>query len=191
VTLKVKDVDFINAFNRELCTVLKKNLYSVIPTKSGQYQIATKVTAFTDWYIASNEEKLLEFALNYPADFVRGFADAEGSTRIKIKGGSRLVEITISNTNKKLLIAVHNALLILHIHASKIWKTSYRNKPYFAFSICSKENVKKYFKKISFNIKRKIPIWVNQKPKMSLGSFAETDIRIAQTQVSAGYVEHS
>lgn len=155
VAISVKDYDFIEAFNIELCKVLKKKLFKIIPTR-GRYQIATKLRAFTDWYINLNTDDLLKIALKYPADFVRGFGDAEAGSRIRSRGNSRLIEITFSNTNRDLLVAVQIGLGVLGIKPSKIWETTYRGKPYFAFSIGSKENVKKYFEKVSFNIKRKV-----------------------------------
>lgn len=157
VGIKVKDFDFINAFNRAISEVLSKKLYKIVKVKGrGQYQIATKMRAFSDWYIHLSEIERLEVASKYPADFIRGFADAEGSSRVKIKGNSKLIEITFSNTNIRYLATMRKLLAELDIQSSKIWTTHYRGHPYYAFAICSKKNVEKYYEKVGFSIQRKV-----------------------------------
>jgi intein/homing endonuclease len=119
-------------------------------------KLTTKMRAFSDWYIYLSEIERLEVASKYPADFIRGFADAEGSSRVKIKGNSKLIEITFSNTNIRYLATMRKLLAELDIQSSKIWTTHYRGHPYYAFAICSKKNVEKYYEKVGFSIQRKV-----------------------------------
>lgn len=161
VTLTVRDLDFIQAFNIAISNVLgKKKLYKLVETwKKGKlyYQIQIKLHAFSDWYNKSSLNEIVELALKHPAEFVRGFADAEAHARLRIRGNSRLFEITFGNTDKNLLSLIQVALKKLGIHCSKIWRVNRTyGKPYYAFSIGSKADTKRYWEKVGFMIQRKV-----------------------------------
>jgi len=156
IALSVCDYDFIMEFNRCICSILgRKKLYSVMRDRrrernySDRYRIRFSSKVLFHFLHNRTIKDFQEIIDKYPAEFVRGFADAEGSVFYK-KGKKQnviRVGLSLANTNYNLLKFLKEVLekhfgIKSYIEPNKL-------------VIWSRENIKKFYKYIGFTIKRK------------------------------------
>lgn len=113
LTLNVRDEEFAREYNRCLCKVLgKAELYPIRTRSDGVLVVYGTSTLLWEFCRKSLEEhkSIIEA---YPADFLRGFADGDGSARIynSVRGPrSKNVEIKLWNTNREVLVYIMELL---------------------------------------------------------------------------------
>ena len=156
ISLKTKDKEFAETFAQKIAQVTNTKTWKPVKTKQGQWR-ATRCSIllyalFSEY--RKKPESMLPLALKWPAEFVRGAADAEGSVINDPK--SRTYRIIIYNTDKKFLEIISTALKKLSI-GSKIRDMGLTRgrKPYYALRIEGKENRRKFVRLIGFSILRK------------------------------------
>ncbi|MGA2971053.1 MAG: LAGLIDADG family homing endonuclease [Candidatus Bathyarchaeia archaeon] len=111
--------------------------------------------------------KLAPFIERYPAPFIRGFFDAEGSSIITVNRGNLTAGVSASNTDVRLLRYISRLLRDrFHIHSSirvarKPWRTVIHGKPVqfkkivFALRVRRIRDVQVFASKIGFASARK------------------------------------
>ncbi len=156
ISLKTKDKEFAETFAQKIAQVTNTKPWKPTKTKQGQWR-ATRCSIllyalFTEF--RKDPKLMLPLALKWPADFVRGAADAEGTVIDDPK--SRTYRIVIYNTNKTFLEVISIALSKLAIH-SKINQigVTRSGKPYYALRIEGEENRVRFVRLIGFSIPRK------------------------------------
>lgn len=160
VRLEVTDRDFMEEFNRCVSKVLgKKHRYPVYTKRQfGRklaYGINSRSQLLYDFLKSSlNEHKMV--VDSYPAEFIRGFFDSEGTVR---KEGMRAL-VNAVNTNKEILILIQELLLRkFKIHST--FGITYRakqgdpRKTVYYVGVNSKADVGKFRDLIGFSIARK------------------------------------
>lgn len=164
--LKVIDKDFADEFSRCMTSIMGKvNSYAVWSNKRDKFwQTAVCSTELYYYYINKEYLPCIE---QYPADFIKGFFDSEGSINSSKHGNwNRVWKINCSNTNIDLLNTVKRLLFNLGIDSTislgkhkgseivKKEKTYYKNKDVYSLGIPSKHH-HKFVRLIGFTIKRK------------------------------------
>lgn len=163
IGLATKDRDFVKRFNINLCKVLKKkNLYSIYFRKSRGYYTLVATSKFLFDFLKKGWENLKHVIERYPGDFIRGFADSEGSVIL----ASRC--INLYNTNLSLLKYVQELLNekfkitshIFLVHGERFerdicGRTVIYTKPVYMLKIFSRDGVIKFWRLIGFSIARK------------------------------------
>lgn len=166
IKLKVIDKEFAEEFSRCLASIMgKANPYAVWSNKKDNF-----------WHTAVCSKELYYYYVNkgyslcieqYPAGFIKGFFDSEGSISCGKHGSwNKVWYIQCSNNNINLLDTVKQLLSVLGIDSAmslrgrkgfKITrkeKTYYKNKDVYSLSIPSKHH-HKFARLIGFTIKRK------------------------------------
>lgn len=163
IQLEAKDRDFVQRFARCLCKVLdRKKELPIWHLKKGTYG-----THIGSWhlhdFLSQNLDTLKPFIEAFPADFIRGLADSEGSVSL-IKNrkypNSKWGVVRIRNTNLTLLQYVQELLKRLFNINSKIYisakKGSAKNKKdVWELVIQKREDLLAFSEFINFNLERK------------------------------------
>ena len=151
ISLYSKDLDFIREFER--CIRLLTGRKAPLPIyrrKDGSFVTWCSSKRFIKWWIEEEEERLRAVE-KYPASFLRGFADGEGSV------SKRLYRISISNTNYDLVELCRKALDSLgiryHVHYRK--QKNPRWKPLWTIYTADIPSLIKWYCFVGFTIKRK------------------------------------
>lgn len=161
--LAVTDYDFVKEFDRCLCLAVGKSTeYSIFEVKGRdpRYKKMWKVVGYSKLLIELLDGSWKDVVENYPAPFVRGIGDSEGSP---INHTSRQApNIYIENTNLGLLQYVqgilHELMIESRIHPTNRKgdrKTFVFKKNCYRLAICQFDSVQKYAHKIGFSIQRK------------------------------------
>jgi len=155
ITLKAKDKDFVETFHQCLAKVSRRKVH-FFQCKGGYWQTTVYSKPLFSFLKSKNIEDYITIIESFPEDFIRGFADAEGSVNISKK--YHYVRITLDNTDFSLLNTIRKLLLnSFNIH-SKIRKTTGSKKtrkiPY-RLEIWKQRDVAIFAQFIGFTIKRK------------------------------------
>jgi len=152
IVLSVKDKDFIDEFNRRITKVVgRKQLYS-IQFHGGRYHLVCSSKILFEPLNGYNLERVKPFVDKYPREFIRGFADAEGSVHYVPQQHARSIRIT--NSNKELLEYIQNLLAKHFSIKSKIYGP-YKGRNALDLIIFGLENIKRFYEQIGFSIGRK------------------------------------
>jgi intein-encoded DNA endonuclease-like protein len=164
ISLIAKDKDFVDAFNVAICKVLgrRKNypIYIIQRGNCKYYRINGRSKQFAKWYFALSLDNLVDTVSVYPFDFVRGFADSEGSIYWDGRNKKGL-RIGIVNTNQLLIEKISQLLTRLSIQ-NKIYPRKPQYHTYqksYLLSIYKVGAVQKFMEKIGFSIKRKKEVY--------------------------------
>lgn len=158
IRLSAIDRDFVDEFNRCVSKVLGRSRYPVyFDKRKGAYTITAYSRLLHD-FLKEHLRKEKETIERYPADFVRGFFDSEGTISVR---GKTIHEIKAYNTNKEVLTCIKNSLqthfsINAILRRAQPGKTSRCKKPYFELAISGQESMKKYCDFIGFTIARKM-----------------------------------
>lgn len=171
IRLEVKDRDFVEEFSRCLSIVLKRkdNPYPIWRRNDGRFVTAGHSVVLHK-FLSQSLEKHNEIVQKFPAVFIRGFADSEGTPLFYQSKGRKYKEgrIIISNSDSQLLAYIQALLakyfdidsLIRCVRRKRIIKVikgveTKTSKPLFNLEINKNGSLVKYFKKIGFTIRRK------------------------------------
>lgn len=153
IRLAVKDQDFVCEFRKCLLKVAKRKVSLFFRGKENLW-IAT--TSCKHLYLYFKRGNFEDVSKNFPADFICGFADAEGSATIDERYG--YIRISLANTNLSILENIREILKNQFTIDSKI----YRGKKYgrakktcYCLQILNQIDVAKFSKSIGFKIQRK------------------------------------
>lgn len=173
IILAVTDQGFVDEFNRKICKVLgKSKLYKVhIRNNLGRnhrkplYEIRAGSIRLFGFLNDRNLEKFDIPIREYPADFIRGFFDAEGSAYqySRSSGYGKCypqARIQFSNTNFELLKLVENLLkeffgINSKISEMKYGKGHWGSRRVWRLSIWSKDSVLKFINEIGSSNSKK------------------------------------
>jgi intein-encoded DNA endonuclease-like protein len=155
VTLRVKDKDFAETFKECLAKVSRRKVRLL---KDKEYW---RVTAYSKpLYLSLKSKNISAYSHiveQFPADFIRGFADSEGCATFGKTHND--VNIKISNTDRQLIeyvsyllerrFQIRSSICIIKHFGSKAKKLVYE------LDISSQQDVTKFAKSIGFSIRRK------------------------------------
>lgn len=167
ITLRCKDKDFAEHFHLCLSKILKN------PVHSPYLYEGTRL-----WIVSAQSKQLNDFlrskpfhvAEEFPADFIRGFADSDGSGFYYSDKYHRkpFVRISLDNTNLELLEQVKDLLWGKFGIESRIYNVGMKNgfikktgqhiiarHTAYKLFILKRASVAKFASEIGFNIKRK------------------------------------
>jgi intein-encoded DNA endonuclease-like protein len=161
IRLHVTDRDFAEEFNISMAKVLQTQPHSVFKdTKSGKLG---KKPVYNVWYTSKNlcaflkSSQIYSVIESFPQDFIRGFADAEGSVSVQKYN----FKVDISNTSIETLEFV-KGLLKKHFDIdSAIYiavrpnEHNFNKKTVFRLTIYRRASFRKYVESIGFSIARK------------------------------------
>lgn len=164
IGLTATDSDFVEEFNRQLCSVLdKEKLYALIDQKNGKQKKVSGSSKQLYDFLDGSLESQKEYIEEYPTDFLRGFFDSEGGANQS--GYDK--RVYCYNTNKTLLEYVKKLLDDLGISSNicQIYKSGsvgtiegrdlVRTKDGYQLLIRSSDNIRKFKQTVGFSIRRK------------------------------------
>ncbi len=167
IRLKVVDKEFAEEFKRCLEEVgLKPSLrFERNRARCDRWCVEANSKILYE-FLRQPKDKLFEVAEKYPAEFLRGFFDSEGSVCWNEK--CKTLVIDASNCDEEILTFARNLLQSLDIH-SKIYKTKrkgqkvkIRDRVYsyssdmYSLRIHRRRDVARFAKTVGFTIKRKM-----------------------------------
>jgi intein-encoded DNA endonuclease-like protein len=178
VILQTTDFDFAETFNKAICIFLKKKCSYKIYFwwKRAMYRVwvSSKVLYNFLRQVKANIKVANPIIEKFPSDFIRGFADAEGSVYYYFtkRNGKEFPTygINLSNTDYRYLEVVKNALRkhfriesFIHLESKKgkvkftptYNKFFIQKKNCYGLHICRQVDVLKFAKCVGFTIKRK------------------------------------
>ena len=167
ICLRVKDRDFVEKVDESVCLIKKReNPYPIKEERDSKTAFGKGTHFRLDFYskeiykILENKNTALEVARKFPTDFIRGFADAEGSVHHGIRKSRRLLErkIQIRNTNLGILTYISKELRKLGIK-SEIPSPTYSpigTCPCYNLVIGRNKSLVLFQQKIGFAIERKM-----------------------------------
>jgi len=153
--LKTKDKELINLFVEYFSDVFSRKKVT-IHKYNGYYQTRFRVSKEVYNLFKNTNHPIIQ---KYPEDFIRGFADSEGSVIV-----SNHVAIRLCNTNLELLELVSSLLSKLGIHhhirlqskkGSPAKDGTRKNKDVYMIEIDRKEDVNKFADRINFALSSK------------------------------------
>jgi len=167
IRLKVVDREFAEEFKRCLEALgLKPSLrLERDRTRCDRWCVEANSRILYE-FLTQPKERLFEVAKEYPAEFLRGFFDSEGTVYINPKD-PRIARVRASNYDLELLEFMKALLLDLGIYStiyitkkkgdrSNIRGKIYRyRKDFYTIDISRKDSVKKFAINVGFTIKRK------------------------------------
>ncbi len=162
IRLKVKDLDFINEFNKCVCIILnKKKPYAVAPQKKGLYIVKCSCKNMYEFLNQplTNQKSTIEGTTESIIGFIRGFFDAEGGCYYANKIVKSYPKVRCYNTDIELLEYVKHLLSNFDIYSAE--RTLYiqgqygNRKALHELEICRHNDIIKYHTHIGFSIKRK------------------------------------
>lgn len=166
IDLFVKDRDFAEAFNEALYQVLGGR-YAINQWQDGRYQVRGQSKILYLMLKDRNLDSLNQFIEPFPADFIRGFADSEGTIGVYNNNGYKAARIQLYNTDHDAIRFIEWLLQSLNIrtHFSErsAGKTSIKRdgslitsrKPIYQIAIHDKASIKIFAGKVGFSIGRK------------------------------------
>lgn len=165
IDLDVKDRDFIDTFNDALHDILGK--YYSVNQYDGRYQVRGQSKVLYFLLKDKNLDSLRKFIDPFPAEFIRGFVDSEGSICLWSNHGYKGARLDFANTNHE-VIAFTEMLLQrfgIRTHSSErhAGKTSTKRdgslitsrKSLYQIAIHDKASLKIFAEKVGFSIGRK------------------------------------
>lgn len=171
IQLQSKDRDFSEVFSKSLSKVLdkRKSPYAVNQNSRGLYGVGVGQIPFGRFLYSSTLDEFKGIIEKYPAEFIRGLADSEGSIfRTHKERRYHSYTVKISNTNLALLKYVKELLMKhfsintnLSLNNRKGSFHTYRNHLFLTRKDCytlkfgRKSYILAFAKNIGFSIKRK------------------------------------
>lgn len=163
VRLGANDLDFINEFNRCLCTLLnKKKPYTVIKMTSGILRVECSCKSLYDFLNQNlvNQKTIIEGTTESMVGFLKAFFDGEGGCYYKNKTAKTSPKVRCYNTDLELLEYVNYLLSQFFGIYSSIRmmydQGQYGNrKAHYGLEISRYNDIVKYHTLIGFSIKRK------------------------------------
>jgi len=166
IDLDVNDRDFIDTFNEALYHVIGKR-YS-IQSHDGRYQVRGQSKFIYFLLKDKNLATLTKFIEPFPLDFIRGFADSEGSICVYNNNGYTSAKIIFCNTNLEVMEYIRQLLIhlgiIITIHSretdgkigiKKDGSIIRSHKVLYRMEINRKADISKYASVVNFSIARK------------------------------------
>lgn len=164
--LRVKDEDFADAVNDAICKVKDRSVRYIIKKcqdpktaygKGSHFELLAYSKEIFE--VITNFESVKKVVLKHPADFIRGFADAEGGVYHAKRQTKNWPErwIHISNTEFEILQFIASLLKKLQIK-SRIYEADSRHGWKKLYHLVIRDNVSivRFYELIGFKIKRKM-----------------------------------
>ena len=162
IQLGCKDYEFALAFNKCVCTLLKKTrLYSINPDRI-YWHVSAYSKALYFFFKGKRVKDFEALAEAYPVDFLRGLYDSEGGVTGTWKQRKCKV-VAITNLDRDLLAFAQHLLLKLGIPCY-LWKATYKNKRgifvgyKYILGVSKRENAIRFCQIIGSCIRRKIEL---------------------------------
>jgi DNA endonuclease len=115
VKLEVTDFDFASTFNANMATLFSRSSPNKILIRTEVGRLPMYVVKYSSKQLTKLLQlplrRLLELALAYPLEFLRGFFDAEGHVDVRASGKRFNVSAGIENSNIRLLRRIKQTLL--------------------------------------------------------------------------------
>jgi intein-encoded DNA endonuclease-like protein len=152
IRLAATDRSFVQAFNQNICKILMRREYPIWMEKCRHQNrkplwIAVAYSKMLYDFLHKKElEKFKPIVERYPAEFIRGFYDSEGS--LDCRG-----VISIRNKSLEILQYIHDLLWRRFKISSSLYETSYRNMKTLA--ITRRKECIKFLVAVGSNIERK------------------------------------
>lgn len=132
--VRAKDLEFVKSFQDGLKQI---GIYSKLSRcKMGKNKLGWRIRGhskvFCGWYKSLTFEQVAGLAQQYPQDFMRGFYESEGSyhiiSRKRPLGISRLVKLTLCNTDKRLAELARDLIETMgfHIYFYPYWEKGHK-----------------------------------------------------------------
>lgn len=151
--LRAKDEDFVRLVKKELRKIVSGNISFYISEENGSkmYRVTTTCHGLYRWF--EKWENMVEIAKKFPAEFIRGLADAEGSISLFWDEKERKERryLSIANTNKFLIEFVRGLARRFDID----FKLRRLKSGVYYLYIQDKKNISKFNRHIGFSIARK------------------------------------
>lgn len=172
--LKANDADFVENFSSTLAKILrKKKPFYVCQGADGHYstKARSKRLYFFTKSLKDDFEKAKPFIEAFPADFIRGLADSEGTACVYVAKEKLLLRIDIANsTNFSLLVYVQELLKKIFKIETKLLlakkagerdsvidgRVITRTKNVYRLTVRTTSGSYEFFQKIGFTIHRKM-----------------------------------
>ena len=166
------DKDFVEFFNNVLEKIFSRKAKIIEYTLEGShfYRVNLRAREFYKWYYSKTEEELFKIAEAFPASFIKGVFDSEGSSasvnrKHKNKAYS-YYSIRIISSNISLLGLINKWLKNYYEISSKINKRMPRDsfikgrkcnfiKDIYCLGIYKNDDITAFFRLIGTSIKRK------------------------------------
>ena len=160
ISLGCMGSDFAEKFRQCLEKIAGRRV-KIYRCSNGEYLVSMRSKMLYE-FLKSDPTWLAEV---FPNEFVRGFADSEGSASVvrrKTRSGGTYIypKVSMSNNNLKLLLEVKKLLAGLEIEAGVYLskKEGGKRKPNYTLDIVKKKSVHKFIKLIGFSIARKLDV---------------------------------
>jgi intein-encoded DNA endonuclease-like protein len=166
IDLDVIDKDFVDAFNDALFVVLGKR-YAVCQF-ANRYQVRGQSKILYELLKGKDINKVKHLVEPFPCNFIRGFADSEGSVCISKCNGYPWLKIAIGCTNQAVIEYINSLLKAQTIRSTVVMKQPsgrfgikkdgsiiVSKKMMYILNIYDKSSMKLYTDKIGFSIARK------------------------------------
>ena len=165
VRLKSVDYEFVYRFAEYMAKIAERKNPYAISLKQGKYYTTSCQISSVFHFFNQPIEKLKPFIEAYPADFIRGFADSEGSCVVSEKG--KYPEISIKIRNQLLSILEYIGALLKRLgvkhtigidakQGDPAKDNTVKNKNVYALRITKQSAIIKYGEQIGFTIRRKV-----------------------------------
>ena len=152
ITLVCKDKDFALTFLNALKKICESKPYLWRQKGwKGNYYFHTEISSKKLYKFLSNRSLHKEVIFKFPADFIRGFFDSEGTV------GEKNYSISACNTKKEILEITKKCLSKLGIYSLiyPVFSKKYRKGCIYILFIGRRESVEKFYQKVNFSIERK------------------------------------
>jgi intein-encoded DNA endonuclease-like protein len=166
IDLDVIDRDFVDAFNDALFGVLGKR-YAVCQF-ANRYQVRGQSKILYTLLKGKDVNRVKHLIEPFPCDFIRGFADSEGSVCISKCNGYPWLKISIGCTNQVVIEYINSLLKAQNVRSAITTKQPsgrfsikkdgsiiVSKKMMYILNIYDKSSMKLYTDKIGFSIARK------------------------------------
>jgi len=154
--LRAKDRDFVELVERCLCEIVSGavSFYTTEENDSMMYRVNTTCHKLYRWF--ERWGNIARVAEKFPADFIRGLADAEGSASIYWCKRERKWRrsLTITNSDRRLLILV-STLAKQHFDINFRLRVYKNRSQLYELRVCDKKNFQNFNDHVGFSIKRK------------------------------------
>jgi len=171
IRLRAKDRDFVEKFTSNIAILLGKNKQNTIGFEKGQYRIILH-SYYLHKFLKRPLDDMKPFVESYPAEFIKGLTDSEGSAKVSISKWDRWrwlsLGISITSSNLELLrytrkllnrhFKIGSIIKPNHKAGSSFWKDGkkfIRNKDAYELIIGKLDDVRLFSYSIGFSITRK------------------------------------
>lgn len=156
---RVKDHEFAECFSACLSRILGK---SKTPRTDENDFFVVRVWSRLLFEFLSSWDSIRETAKQYPREFIRGFADAEGSPAVSVGRSRRVLGVCIVmvNANRALLDFVRSLLRVKFAVGSRVFLERKRHRmwsklPCYHLAIGRREDQRRFADTVGFGMQRK------------------------------------